>query len=377
MTASGQRNNTAGLGLGVSPWHYLLTQCDALVLYARLCLWPAPLIYDYGTPIIKDWVEVWWQGTLVLGALGGSVYALVRHPRVGFAAALVFAVLAPSSSFVPVITQTMGEQRMYLPSAALLVLLGLAVYRILGAKTPAVLALAAVSGAAASHLRVQDYATEERIWIDVTEKLPGSPRGYANLLHEWIQQGRDEEAMRTLPDFVRRLGDHDDGKEPFDPDAHTAQLMALMGSAYVDIGKIDVALDLYRRAAVLAPENQLAQFNSAKLLFDLKRHEEALPYLDAFLGLKPEDTEALQMYGRCLMLTGQPARAEVVLARLIQLAPSDLEARLDHADSVILQENYVEGARLYRELRGLAPRHPRVVERIAQLTSLLSSSREQ
>lgn len=373
MTASGQRNNTAGLGLGVSPWHYLLTQCDALVLYVRLCFWPFPLIYDYGTPIIEDWTAVWWQGLLVLAALGGTLFALVRHPRVGFIATLAFAVLAPSSSFIPVITQTMGEQRMYLPSAALLVLMGLAAYRFVGAKTPALLALLALVGASASYLRVQDYATEERIWTDVTEKLPGRPRGYANLLYEWIQQGRDEEAMRALPNFVRRLGEHLEGGKPFDPDAHTAQLMALMGSAYVDIRKIDVALDLYRRAAVLAPENQLAQFNSAKLLFDLKRHEEAMPYLDAFLGLKPEDTEALQMFGRCLMLTGQFVRAEAVLARLIQLSPGNLEARLDHADAVILQENYSEGLRLYRELKRRAPDNPRVIERLSQLTAMLSS----
>jgi hypothetical protein len=372
MGSSGQRNNTAGFGLGVSSWHYLLTQCEALVLYVRLCFWPAPLVYDYGTPIIQDWTEVWWQGLLVLAALGASGFALVRHPRVGFVAALFFAVLAPSSSIVPVVTQTMGEQRMYLPSIVIVVLFGITGYRFLGAKILFILALGACAGAVGSHLRVRAYSTEERIWVDVTQKLPGSPRGYANLLYVMIEQGRDEEASAALPDFVRRLGIHHDSKEPFDADAHTAQLMALMGSAYVDVGKIDMALDLYRRAAVLEPKNQLAHFNSAKLLFDLKRHAEAMPYLDAFLVFKPDDTEALQMFGRCLMLTGQPAKAETVLAHLIRLAPRNLEAHLDHADAVILQENYVEGMRLYRELHRLNPDHPRVRERLAQLAPMLA-----
>ena len=374
MSTSGQRNNTAGLGLGVSSWHYLLTQCDALVLYARLCVWPAPLIYDYGTPIIEDWREVWWQGVLVIGALIGAFYALVRRPRLGFAAALVFAVLAPSSSFVPVITQTMGEQRMYLPSAAIVTILGFAAYRLLKARTPLLLALLAVSAATASHLRVRDYATEETIWKDVTVKLPGGPRGYANLLYVLIKHGRDEEAVRALPEFVHRLGQNHQGSEPFVADEHTAQLMALMGSAYVDVKKIDVALDFYRRAAVLAPKNQLAHFNSAKLLFDLKRHQEAMPYLETFLGFRPGDTEALQMFGRCLMLTEQFAQAEKILGQLVKLSPRNLEAALDYADTIILQERYQEGAQLYRDLQRIAPKNPRVTERLSQLSPLISPS---
>lgn len=370
MHSSGQRNNTAGLGLGVSPWHYLLTQCEALVLYAKLCVWPSPLIYDYGTALVQDWTSVWWQGLLVLAALGASIYALARHPRIGFCSALVFVVLAPSSSFVPVVTQTMGEQRMYLPSVAVLVLLVLAAYRLVGRAAIIVVALAAVAGAGASHLRNRDYASEESIWRDVTEKLPGGPRGYANLLYEWIQQGRDQEATLALPGFVRRLGEHHRSSQPFDEVAQTSQLLALMGAAYVDVRKIDVALDLYRRAAQLFPANDLAQFNCAKLLFDLKRHSEALPYLDAFLALKPKDSEALHMLGRCLMLTEQPERAELVLMRLLSISPSNLEARLDHADSVILQEKYAEGTALYQQLQRIAPRNPRVIERLAQLNHL-------
>lgn len=372
MGSSGQRNNTAGFGLGVTPWHYLLTQCEALVLYVRLCFWPSPLVFDYGTPIIKEWTEVWWQGLLVLAALGAAGFALVRLPRVGFLAALFFAVLAPSSSFVPVVTQTMGEQRMYLPSAAILVFAALVGYRMFGFKVLFLIVIGVISGAVSSHRRIHDYASEERIWSDVTQKIASNPRAYANLLYAWTKQGRGEEAIQALPLFVKRLQEQSKDQEPFDADAHTAQFMALTGVAFVDVHETDTALGLFRRAALLAPRNQVAQFNSAKLLFDLKRPAEALPYFEAFLALKPNDTEANQLFGRCLMLTGQPVRAEMVLAQLIQLAPWNFEARLDHADAVILQENYVEGMRRYRELQRQKPDHPRVVERLAQLAPLVA-----
>jgi hypothetical protein len=37
---AGNRGATAGFGIGITPWHYLLTQCGALVHYVRLVFWP-------------------------------------------------------------------------------------------------------------------------------------------------------------------------------------------------------------------------------------------------------------------------------------------------------------------------------------------------
>lgn len=37
---------TAGLGAGISSWHYLLTQCRAIVTCLGLAVWPHPLVFD-------------------------------------------------------------------------------------------------------------------------------------------------------------------------------------------------------------------------------------------------------------------------------------------------------------------------------------------
>ena len=50
----GTRGEGAGFGLGVSWWAYALKQCEAIVGYLKLSLWPHPLIIDYGTDVITE-----------------------------------------------------------------------------------------------------------------------------------------------------------------------------------------------------------------------------------------------------------------------------------------------------------------------------------
>ena len=40
---------TVGLGVGVPLWAYPLTQFQALLRYLALCVWPRPLVFEYGT----------------------------------------------------------------------------------------------------------------------------------------------------------------------------------------------------------------------------------------------------------------------------------------------------------------------------------------
>ena len=48
MIVAGNRGGSAGFGAGVGSWAYLCTQFGAIVHYLKLCLWPHPLLFDYG-----------------------------------------------------------------------------------------------------------------------------------------------------------------------------------------------------------------------------------------------------------------------------------------------------------------------------------------
>ena len=121
-----QPRSTAGLFTAVDPWTYLLNQIQMIVVYLRLSVWPGPLILDYGLPralAIRDVVPA---ALVVVPLLIVSGVALARRPRIGFLPAAFFLTLAPTSSVIPIASEVGAERRMYLPFAAIAVLVVLA-----------------------------------------------------------------------------------------------------------------------------------------------------------------------------------------------------------------------------------------------------------
>ena len=181
MAHNQKRGGTVGFGLGVSPWDYALTQCHALLLYLRLSFWPSPLVFDYGMRLARSLGEVWWQAVTLLGLVAGTFFALARKPAVGFAAFAFFAILAPSSSFVPLVTQPVAEHRMYLPLAAVVALTLLVAYRWSARWTLAGAAGLAVLAGFATAQRNFDYRSALALWSDTVAKRPDNPRAHVNL----------------------------------------------------------------------------------------------------------------------------------------------------------------------------------------------------
>ncbi|MEX2208331.1 MAG: hypothetical protein WEF50_19090, partial [Myxococcota bacterium] len=114
------RAQSAGFALWVTPLVYLANQCRVLPAYLGLVLWPNPMRLDWGLPEPLALGDVW-VGFVFLVALAGlSLYALWRWPAAGFVGVACFAILAPSSSVVPIVSEVGAERRMYLPLGALL-----------------------------------------------------------------------------------------------------------------------------------------------------------------------------------------------------------------------------------------------------------------
>jgi len=130
------------------------------------------------------------------------VTALWRRPKLGFLGACFFAILAPTSSVVPVATQAMAEHRMYLPLAAVVTFVVVAAYagqrkisRHAAVVSLAVATLAACALAATTYMRNNDYRDEPTIWTDTLSKAPGNSRAMVNLGVVLQRQGESEEAM--------------------------------------------------------------------------------------------------------------------------------------------------------------------------------------
>jgi hypothetical protein len=82
---------------------------------------------------------------LIVGAiLVGVVIAWRRSPMAGFLGCWFFLILAPTSTVVPIAEQPMAESRMYLPLAAVVVLVTLGSYALGRRRAFVVLGLVAV-----------------------------------------------------------------------------------------------------------------------------------------------------------------------------------------------------------------------------------------
>ena len=249
LVLTGDRGASAGTHLGISPWNYLLTQAGVIVWYLRLALWPHPLAISYEDwPIAGGVAEVVWPALLVLALFAVTLWALVKKPGLGFLGAFFFLVLAPTSSLLPIATEPAAERRMYLPLAALLLLLLLALHWLAlqrgraGSVALAVMVLAAVVvSAGASARRVEDYRTTLTIWQDCVDKRPNNAAARNSLGQALIHAGRSEEARIQLEQAIR-----------INP-AMTEAYSNLAGLIYRD-GRVAEAAELLERALTLNPD---------------------------------------------------------------------------------------------------------------------------
>jgi tetratricopeptide (TPR) repeat protein len=193
---------------GVSPLQYATVQVSAVVEYLRVSLWPHPLIFDH-SPLVVIHPRLSLPHALVLiSLLGGVAWSLVRRSRWGFLGSLPLLILAPTSSFIPVVNAAVAENRAYLPSlavvAAVVVVLALVLNRWMARLTFGVLM---VSAAWATVVRNHDYADAISLWRDTVEKDPGNPRAHGQLAFALYSHGQPEaalwhyrEALRLDPD---------------------------------------------------------------------------------------------------------------------------------------------------------------------------------
>lgn len=122
LAMSGGRGHSAGFGGPVTAGAYLYSQGWAIANYLRLLLWPDRLAFDYGLRPIGGAAPL--VGWLVVGALAfGTAVAWLRPAtrKLAFLGTWFFALLAPSSSFIPIHTEIAAERRVYLASVSVIV----------------------------------------------------------------------------------------------------------------------------------------------------------------------------------------------------------------------------------------------------------------
>ncbi len=328
LVLQGPRSRTVGFSLGFSAWHYLLTQAGVIVHYLRLSVWPHPLVICY-----SDWphaarvVDVLPQALVVLGLLGATVWSLWRYPVLGLPGAWFFLILAPTSSFIPIVTEVAAERRMHLPLAAVVTLTVVGGYQLLAAvcrraalrpRAPAFVGLGAVTVAAVvfgvlTAARNRDYRSELAIWSDAVAKRPRSAEALCARGCAYNALGNRD---RAIADFTRAI--------ELEPDY--AEAYNNRGSAYAALGNPEGAIADFTKAIERKPDFADAFYNRGCSYRATGQYDLALADFTRAIELEPGYADAYNNRGNAYATLGNPEGAIADFTKAIERKPDFADA---------------------------------------------------
>lgn len=356
--AAGISFNLPGLGM----LDYLLTQVTVIVHYLRLALWPYPLVLDSQDWPLADVFSLGFaaQFALLASLLIASITGFLRRKWWSLPGLSFFAILSPTSSIIPLLGEIVDERRMYLPLAAVLVVLVFCGDHLLGKtgdhfRWPVqrqnllrvfILAVLLALLGAMTFTRNQDYRSGMSIWQDTVAKRPANPRAREGLGKELMRAGMYAEAAAQFQSALRLY-------PPGQSVEDLAEIYSALGASLAETGNFAEAIRMHRRSIDLLPARALmphrlgntylraqdlhnaalafqqaltldptyypAHGNLALTLMQLGDFAGAEQHLQALLRLSPDQGAALSMLAELRLAQGRPAEARELQQRAMTL----------------------------------------------------------
>ncbi len=378
---------------GIGPVEYALTQFGVLTRYLHLSLWPQPLCLDYGWPVARTLDEIVPPLIVIAALLWATLWALRRHPALGFVGAWFFLVLAPTSTFIP-IKDPAFEHRVYLSLAGVVVLMVLGGYgglRVLHRLSAArcrsgtlwghglslvILALTVSCLGYATVRRNATYQADVVMWRDVVSKRPLHARGQDGLGSAFFEIGRLQEALRAYrraveldPNYAEAhfnvgtalvsLGRADEGMAAFrdclDIDAEQHMARVSLGNGFASLGDMERAIAVYRETLRRDSSVLAARVNLGNALLQLGRVDEAVSAFRDAIRIDPDRADTRYNLGNALLRRDDVAGALAAYREAIRIEP-DHRAAYAKLGRVLLDEGRIDAAMTaFREGARLSP----------------------
>lgn len=339
---SAPRGQSVGFGFErMGTWEYLITQCWCLSRYLRITLIPTGLCVDYGRLPVLDLGHVVPGAVIVLSMLALTVWGWFKHPWVGFLGCWFFFILAPTSSFVPIVTEVGAERRMYLPVAAVLLGIGIAVALLIRKfylqngrrrlELPEALVGGTVIGCIAvlfgvmSYLRNIDYKNDRTLYGHIAKTFPWNERGCNNYAKICIDEGRTDEAEQLLNQALKI--------DPEYSDAFTNRGIIYHRRAQTaGVAPHEKAIFLSRavqnatEAIRWNPLNPSAWNNRGNAFLEMKMHDKAVEDFTELVKMNPYGVEGYYGRANTYYLWGKLDEALKDINAVIERSPSDFKA---------------------------------------------------
>jgi Tfp pilus assembly protein PilF len=329
LQLSGPRSLSAGFAMGEPLVEYWSTQAGVFLMYLRLVVIPIPLLIHYELALGAV-AENWLPLLFVFGLVAAALYLLWKNTSVGFLAACVLLVLAPTH-LVPIPTEMAAERRMYLPLMAIAALVVIGGYAVIGrllirnhlltdqnsytrwtvVATAALLVVTMAYGRAAAR-RAAHYNDPVVLWGQVALLQPNSHVAHHGLAVQLFEQQRIVEAIEHYRQALRLHHDY--------PEAQYG-----LGLALLQIGKYDEAVGHLREAARLKPNAERIRNNLGVALFSAGRFSEAAQVFSEVVNNNPQMWQAHDNLGRALRMAGRVDEAQEHFQEAARLQQSGVD----------------------------------------------------
>jgi Flp pilus assembly protein TadD len=286
----------------------VLTESRVVTHYIGLLFFPHPsrltLVYDF--PLSRSLLEpltTFLSASALTGLLLLAVFLSGKNRLLSFCILWFLGNLAIESSVIGL--EIIFEHRVYLPSMFFCVLLTVLVYRYTRSPRVAALVLAAVAVVFSywTFQRNELWKDPVAFWADNVEKA------------EQVERPR-----LSLGKALRRQG------------------------------KIEEALDQYRRAIEIEPTSFKAHYNVANVLSDQQRTPEALEHYQEAVRLDPEFVPARYNLANALLAVGRPEQALSEYRETVRLDAQHHKARNNLGAALLRLGRIDEAIQHYREV---------------------------
>jgi len=313
----------------------LLTQLRAWVHYLGTLLLPLNLNVDYDFPVSRSILE----GPVIVSIFFLSAMAIViwkiskTNRLVGFFA-LWFAInLAPTSSVIP-LEDVVTDRWLYLPSVGYAVILALVVERIFRAKVRTgsragklvfffLCALMVELYGFATVLRNFTWSGEWSLWEDAADKSPNKARPRVGLGLALAGAGRIDEAVEEFKKAIR-----------LKPRVGEAYLN--LGYIYYGRGKLEEAKQAFQKAIVLTPRLAPEGHNNLGMVYLRQgRVEEGVKEMERAIAARPLFASPFYNLGNFYAGKGDVDKAIFYMAKAAEIEP---EFSMTHKSLVWLYE---------------------------------------
>lgn len=322
LTALGGRGSSAGLG-SASPWLYLLTQARAIWLYLARIVWPQGLVFDYGDFLSAGLAESGGWLVLTAAVFAGVAYGYATFPVAFLGPLLFFVLLGPTSSLMPVKTQTIAEHRVYLATAALIVPACAAAWLVARDRlslSPRFCGCAAAAIALALGLataaRNREFVEPAILWRKAVAAEPRNERALINLAAQLIGK-KDPTSLAEAERLLALVAET--GRYPKAYAVNVGSLAKAQGRYPEALAAIDAVLEL-------TPDDPTARADRGYVLWKLGRFPEALADLDRAVTSDEWIAPAWLNRGNVLLDLGRRAEAERSFARAVAVDPNSAKA---------------------------------------------------